>query len=322
VIEGNRVGLDAAGGADAATEFGVAINAPGTEVRGNVSGALVGLGTGPAATGLEVRDNHFGVDDDGATPLGQPRVGVAISSPGATVEGNVVRGDAVGIVALGAEAAGATVADNQVGITGAGTGTLPGMGIGIRVDGAPGATVTGNLVWGESEGVIQVSGSEQYTEDVDGLIEFEGPSGEPLDGPVTGGAATIADNVIGLAGGDAEVVSGIVSWAGANVVTVSGNTVHGADQGGVQVDGGSGHRIEGNVLGTATEPVATGIALLEVADARVGARATSATRSWPRRAVRRSKRPRARCSCRAIGSTWSAMSPRRASGSPAKRPRP
>jgi hypothetical protein len=262
VLRGNRIGTNAAGTSSNASGAGVAVTAAtGVTIEDNVIGGRLGVLSGTSASALTIERNRIGLTTAGTTALGTPEAGVIVGGPNAVIDGNRTWGTLGGIFVIGAEASGAKVEDNRAGLTAAGT-PIEGTGSAIRIDGAPGATVAGNVVWAGGPGAVLVSGSEQFTvsgEPDDQRISFDPPSDDVGDDDATGGTTTVSGNTIGLGGAGATIGSGIIGWAGAANLTISGNTVLGATEPAVRIAGGSQQRITGNVLGTSAAPVAHGI---------------------------------------------------------------
>lgn len=280
VVEGNRLGTDASGTSSASSsDNGVVLSgASGVRVADNVMGVSgVGVVVGTDASGATIVDNALGVAEDGTTPLGEVRGGIVVTGPDATVQGNVARGRSVGIELLGSGASGATIADNHVGIDRPGTAAFEEQGYGIRTDGAPGATITGNRVHGQV-GAIVLSGTNATAPGPDG-IEFELPGSGSPEGPVTGTGATVEDNDIGVLVGASTPIDGfdggVIAWSGMADVDIVGNRVAGSSGAAISLYGGSGFQVAGNQLGTdaggqPTLPVASGIDIDGATDVVIG----------------------------------------------------
>lgn len=289
VIEGNRFGTDAAGTAEGDVDFGVlAKGSSGLVVRDNV--IVVGEGgvaVAPEVTGVQIVGNSVGVNASGTASLGDPASAVLISGPDAEVRDNVMRGDMAGVEVVGAAAAGAKIEGNAVGLNESGTAAFPDMGYGIRVDGAPGVTISANKVSSPGWAAILVSGTVQVEVDDDGTYNLISPGSEVEDQPVTGGAATIAGNTIGVVSGnqasDPAIQRGVYTWSGADDVTVSANTIGGATNSGIELETGARHKITGNRIGTdasgSTEvAVHEGITLSKTTDVTIGGTGSDANK--------------------------------------------
>lgn len=280
VVEGNRLGTDASGTASAeASSTGLVVSgSSGVRVADNVFGnSNVGVVVATDAPGATIEGNTVGVAEDGTTPLGEIRGGVIVAGPDANVRDNVVRGRSVGIELLGSAASGSTVADNHVGINRPGTAAFGGQGYGIRTDGAPRATITGNRVQGEA-GAIVLSGTNSTSSRPDG-IELERPGNGPPDGAVTGTVATVEDNDIGVLVGASTAIdgfdTGIVAWSGMADVDILGNRVAGSSSAAISLLGGSRFEVAGNQLGTdaagqPTLPVGSGVEVEDASDVTIG----------------------------------------------------
>jgi LPXTG-motif cell wall-anchored protein len=269
-IEGNVVGLDAAGVTDRGGAFGVEVTAgAGVTVDDNVIGSETGVIGFPATSGLEVTNNTIGVGSNGAA-LGSTKAAVLVGGPNVTVSGNTVHGTTVGVMVLRAAASNAAVFDNQVGLSSSGV-PFESMGYGIRIDGAPGATVQDNDVVSDAYGAIAVSGSDQTLE-VGDELQLLGPDDDVQEGAVTGGGATITGNTVAVAGGAVagDSDNGIVSWAGAADLKVLNNVVGGVSHVGIELTEGSGHRVAGNTIGSAAVPAGEGVEVTDAATATIG----------------------------------------------------
>ncbi|MEZ5139250.1 MAG: right-handed parallel beta-helix repeat-containing protein [Acidimicrobiales bacterium] len=252
VVRANRIGTDAEGTAgDAGSSQGIYVQGgAGAVIEGNVIGtADIGVGLRGGSSGTTVRGNRVGVADDGASAIGDTDAAIIVSAPGAVVTGNTVRGTTVGIELLRAAASGAKVTDNAVGVSDDGTAAFGGQAYGIRSDGAPGATITGNRV-AAVDGIV-LAGSDQTTTDADGILLGE-PSTDPIAGAATGAKATVADNDIALlADGSATGTAayGITAWAAMADTTIDGNRIGTTQATAVRLLGGSRHSLTRNTIG-------------------------------------------------------------------------
>lgn len=267
VIEGNHLGVDAAGtGVRELLTGGSFAGSPNLEIRDNVVAAQLGIVVGEGSTGAAVSGNAVGATTSGLE-LGAPVVAILISSAGAEVVDNRARAQGAGVLVLGADAGGATVAGNIASAT-LGDGGGGGAGYAIRVDGAPDASVTGNDVTaGPERPGISVTGSVQSGNSAEGGFLIGSPA-DPADTPVTGGRALIVDNDIAGTVAEGSVEStGVQSWAGASDLVVEGNEITDVATG-VTLDGGEGHRIVANAIGS--ESVLVGIEITDAAGVVVG----------------------------------------------------
>jgi LPXTG-motif cell wall-anchored protein len=272
MISGNRLGTTVDGNASAGQSgYAVVTRAAKTEVANNVLAGQAGIGS--MAAGTTVRGNSIGVSASGAA-FGDLVGGVLVLGAGATVAENVIAADDVAVAVSGAGATGAVVDANRIGVSRSGA-DIEGVGEGIRIDGSPGAKVTGNQIRADGGAAIAVSGSKQSTTDAaTGALDFENVWSTPLAGPVTGGGTTISGNTID--GG--EPTYGIAAWAGATGVIVDANTVTADTHEHVAIRSGAGHRVTGNQLGTAVMPASIGIHLDQVGGAAVGGTGAAANR--------------------------------------------
>ncbi len=277
-IVGNLLGVHPDGSVAAATD-GVFVDGSSANTVGG-SGAdrnvivatsvavLVSGKTGPAGSN-QVTGNHIGTDAAGSAALagsGNGFAGVVVlagsgASAAAAVSGNTVNAVGTGIAVAGAGAAGSSITGNRIGTDASGTAAIAGgaaAATGIRVDGASGVTISGNVVSGPQWG-IAVAGSPQLGS-TGGGVSFLPPSRSATAGSGGIGAGfsgTVAGNDVGvLADGVTRAGpatgEGIVVWAGADAVTVSDNTV-GASSAGIEVWGGSGHVVTANRVGVGAD---------------------------------------------------------------------
>lgn len=278
LVRGNRIGTNAAGTAgDAGSSNGIMVSGgDGARIEDNVIGtADIGIGLRSGSTTTTVDGNRIGVSDDGAAAMGDTEVGVIVNAPNATISDNTIRGTSVGIELLRATATDAKVTDNAVGTRHDGTAAFDGQAYGIRSDGAPGATITGNRV--AATNAIVLAGSDQSTTQSDG-IHLEPVSTEPIDGAATGAKATVADNDIGLlaSGTNAGTTThGIAIWAGMADTTIDGNRIGATQATAIKLLGGSRHTLTRNSIGGDTDegtptPVHDGILVNGSTDVTIG----------------------------------------------------
>ncbi len=225
-------------------------------IHDNVIGAATGIVVG--SDGVSISSNHIGVSAGGTTTLSSTQLGAVVGGAHATLADNTVWATVEGIevAATGSTtfAGDAAVTGNRVGVGVDGSTVLTGMGEGIRVDGAPRARVTGNVVTAGREAGISIIGALEVIND--GGLQFTTvEDGGVTDGPVTGGHATVSGNTVGAAAIDASApaehvaTAGILVWDNAPDVTVTDNTVAGEGKFGIDVHGGAGHVISGNRVG-------------------------------------------------------------------------
>ncbi len=235
-VRDNRFGTNAAGTAALGTggngtPLGLQVGAADAEVTGNQFVGEVGVVGGTGASGLSVSTNRFGTNASGTAVLGDSRAGVIVLGPNASIRGNQAATKTVGFAAIGTAAGGAQIADNAVGVDAARTASLPHVGLGIRIDGAPGAQVTGNVIGSSGGAAISITGSVQVRT-VGNETRFNGRD-EVVAGPVTGGGTVVRGNTIGLLAGGTTLATdpgpyGVEVFADAPNVTIASNTMAGS----------------------------------------------------------------------------------------------
>ena len=136
---GDGVTIDNAGDND----IGGTATADRNVISGNAGAGVRILG----ALGVRnlLQGNYIGLTADGLSALGNGQEGVAISSANNTIgAGNVISANLRGVLLSGAGATGNLVKDNRIGTDGTGTADLGNAREGVRIDGAPDNTITGN----------------------------------------------------------------------------------------------------------------------------------------------------------------------------------
>lgn len=255
LIEGNRIGTNAAGTADAGNGYGVRINgeavaAATNTIRRNLISGNGNYGVyidGALTSNNVVEGNYVGTDVTGNNPLPNSGPGVQIYNSAsnriggaAAVQRNVISGNAdEGVYISGGT--GNVVQGNYVGTNAAGTAALPNAMTGIYVAG-PGNTIGGpaakagggcappcNLVSGNYTGIVVSAGSNV----VQGNYVGTDVTGRADLGNSTGGVIINA--------GDDTVVGGL-SAAEGNVIAFNDTGVS------VEVSGGTGNAILGNAI--------------------------------------------------------------------------
>ncbi len=239
-----------------------------TEITDNVITAKkIGVHATSSSTGT-VADNRIGVSAD-KKPL-DPATAVGVSVDGAgvwTVSGNTLRTSQIGVILRGGSATGSRVNGNHVG-NASGTTLLGSTGVGIWIDGVPGAEVGGNVVTtvpDESEPLavriqsvdIVVTGMPQN----DPATNTPPSNSVPVTGVSSGGGATVSSNTVGVLadGTTSGAGSGINVIAEAHGVEVSGNHVAGHIFQGfgigkeIGVSGADRATIENNRIGTTAD---------------------------------------------------------------------
>lgn len=254
MVEGNQVDVNPDGSVSAAgNSLGIASGVSAT-IRDNVVASHDGIAAIADVAGLVIEGNLVGVARDGHTAVGELNSGILATAPGAVVSNNTVRtdGGGLGIVVLGSGASGTSVTGNRVG-AGLDGSELVGNGGSIRVDGVAGVTVSNNTVATTAEAAISTSGSPQWARTEAGGIEFRSVQ-NPLPADVTGGGTQIIGNNVGVLPSGAAATSksaiGIIAWAGASNVKIDNNTVASVNGVGVQMNGGTGHTVTSNRIGT------------------------------------------------------------------------
>ncbi|MCU1422875.1 MAG: hypothetical protein JWN36_2526 [Microbacteriaceae bacterium] len=264
------------GGVAGAPKFGVVADSSGAVTIGGPGAGNVIAGTVQAAaispiapiSSLVVQDNWIGERADGTLVPGSGPLGVVVFSGadvpvnGIVVSGNHIAGFTTNLSLAGAGIVSPQVTGNLIGVAADQSSLLGAARVNLRLDGVPGAVVTGNQLAGATTDLL-VSGNVQVSvQDAgDGLVTigYHYPGGVglggPLDGPLLGTGDTISGNRIGTVtrpttGGVAE---GIEVWNAADNTTISGNTVLNHDDKEIWVSG-SGARlaVNGNTVGASS----------------------------------------------------------------------
>jgi len=281
LIQGNRIGTNAAGTAILANEGGgVDLNGTGNTLGGNTAGARNLIsgnsqgGVGLKGTGNIVRGNYIGVDVNGTADLGNGSNGIrAVTSTNGIIggsaagEGNVISGnDSSGIV-LDGDVSGTTIQGNRIGTNAAGTAVIANGGGGVALAGTNntlGGNSVGarNLISGNVFGGVGLFGSGNSIKgnyigvDVNGTADFgNGSSGirvlTATNGTIGGSAAGEGNVISGNAGTgvtlDADA-TGIVIQGNRIGTNAAGTAAIANDQGGVGL-GGSNNTLGGGTAG-------------------------------------------------------------------------
>jgi hypothetical protein len=177
VIQGNRIGTNAAGTAVIANDGGgVGLNGTNNTLGGSAAGARniisgnVSGGVSLYGSANAIKGNYIGLDITGAVDLGNGGIGIrAIGSTSGIIggsaagEGNVISGNASSGVVLDGDVSGTLIQGNRIGTNATGTAAIPngqsGVGFGGSNNTLGGSTVGArNLVSGNLNGGIVFSG--------------------------------------------------------------------------------------------------------------------------------------------------------------------
>ncbi len=254
-IQGNFIGVDAAGNADLGnTNDGINLNGvSGTIVGGTTAGARnvvsgnnnVGIRiTGAAATGNVVRGNYIGVNALGGAAVLNTNGGVVLqSSAGANIiggtaagAGNVISGNNQSGILVQTAANGNTIQGNLIGVNAAGGQALANTTHGIDVNG-----VSGTIIGGTAAGAGNViSGNAAY-----GIRQAASSTGTVVLGNRIGtnavGSGPVPNGLSGMfVDGNGTTIGGTAAGA-ANIIAYNATI-------GVNVAGGTGHAIVGNSI--------------------------------------------------------------------------
>jgi hypothetical protein len=186
LIEGNHIGINAAGGTAAGNGFGIVVSGSAgntiggttTAARNLISGnSQIGIRiTGAAATGNTVAGNYVGLNAAGTAAVANGEIGINIEAGassntigGATAASrNVVSGNIqFGVCVSDAATSHNTVQNNYLGTNAAGNAALSNGGFGLVIDfGAAHTSVLDNVIsgntnasWSASRGGIYLSGN-------------------------------------------------------------------------------------------------------------------------------------------------------------------
>jgi parallel beta-helix repeat protein len=238
----------------------------GNVIEGTVQAVAVAP-TGPI-TSLVVQDNSIGELGDGTLLSGSGPLGLVVFSgsdvpvAGTVISGNKIAGFTTNLSLAGAGVVSPRLTGNRIGVAADQDSLLGAARVNLRLDGVPGAVVTGNQIAGASSDVL-VSGNVQVSvQDAgNGLVSigYHYPGdvglGAPLPGPLLGSGDTISNNRIGTVTrhSSANGGEGIDVWNAADNTTISGNTVLNHDDKEIWVSG-SGARlvVSGNTIGASS----------------------------------------------------------------------
>jgi len=302
VVQGNRIGTDAAGSAASRTaQVGIFLLNSGSNTIGGTTaaarnlisgnaGAAIGI-RGPAATANLIQGNFIGTDLTGNLPVpnrGLSAVFIATDSRDNTVggttpgAGNTISGNAgIGVLIFdettnNLATTGNVVRGNRIGTNAAGTARLGNRGAGVEVLGAPGNTIggafdgAGNTISGNGLGVDLVGvgavgnlvQGNRIGTDVSG--DFAVPN---LDGVIVAGGASF--NTIGGTAAAANLISGNDANGFGVLLTGTGTSDNFV----------LGNSIGTNAAGTAALGNGNGVGIIAGASANVVGGATTDSRN-------------------------------------------
>jgi parallel beta-helix repeat protein len=247
VIQGNFIGTDANGstvsflGNMGSGIFVLASNntiggaAPGA---GNLVSANANNGVWLDGDGNLVEGNRVGTDASGSAHLGNGSAGVRISSGvNNTVAGNVISGNSVHGVVLESASSGNTVQGNLVGTDATGSMALANTGDGIHLTDSSGNMVTANLISGNSNTGVFITGASSANLVQGNFIGTKLNGVEAL--PNANNGIHVFDASNNIIGGTGLNARNVISGNGFNGVDIK-NSMNGAD----------GNMIQGNFIGT------------------------------------------------------------------------
>ena len=234
-IQGNHIGLNAAGTASTGTGILVAVaSGDGVTVEGNhLAGGALGVTAGSSAEGVAIKDNSIGTNSaETAVVDGAQASSIflnSFSADPALVQGNLVAQDPVNTQeAITIGNAGATIDENQIGIEGVAN---SGGGIGV--------SLTGNDHLVEENTIVETSGDAIVLRNAVGNtiaantigIGDDGIAGEGIE--IAGPPSTSLSNVIG---GETVARANTFDGVTGDAIRLVGDT---QDQNRIQVNLGS-----------------------------------------------------------------------------------
>jgi len=291
VVAGNSIGLDILGFTEISnTGDGVVIKdsaasnrvGGGATSRNFISGNFNGVNVfGAGTTGNVISGNFIGTDVNGTGAIGNAFAGVRITTQAAgnTVggtmagTGNVISGNSTGIVIGGAGVNGNKVQGNFIGVDATGTSGLANGLEGVSVSlGAKnnliGGTVPGarNIISGNGASGVLLSGLDTTGNLIQGNFIGTDVTGSLDLGNVEHGVTILLSAMINTIGG---------------VVAGAHNVISGHNGNGVNIEGASNNRVQGNFIGTnaavaASLPNTNGVNLLAAANNTIGGTAPGA----------------------------------------------
>ena len=255
LIQGNRIGTNAAGTAALPNAWGMSVGGENVTVGGAAPGAanLISGNTGygiiaQSGPGVTIQGNRIGTTLDGTAPLPN-EVGVYLLGAGHLVggtaagAGNLISGNAKeGVQIYGGTSLGASamrIEGNRIGTNADGTAAVPNRGVGVLVDGGPGSSsrISGGAIGGTSPGAGN-------------LISGNAKEGVKVTG--VGAKATVLGNRIGTTA-DGAAPLGNASHGVWITASSSGNAVGGPAAGAGNVvahNGGDGIFVESGTINT------------------------------------------------------------------------
>jgi parallel beta-helix repeat protein len=262
VIQGNWIGVDAGGaGSLPNQQWGILLSGvPGARIGGtspNARNVISGAGDygidirgGSSAT--VVQGNYIGTTADGRSPLSHVRAGILMSDDVGTLIGGAAPGagnvifSTASAIAVGnptTVSRGGQIVGNRIGTTPDGAAAIGSGGLGIVVSGTGTARIEDLVIGGAAAGAGNViSGNSKAI-----VVAGEGVQGLRIQG-----------NRIGTDLGGAKAIpnSEGISLQNAAGVTIGGvlvaarNLISGNNGAGISIVGGSGHVVQGNLIGT------------------------------------------------------------------------
>ncbi len=236
VVQGNRIGTDAAGAAALPNGFdGVTLDGEGYTVGGTAAGQgnlISGNGRfGVFAVGHNtIAGNQVGTNAAGTAAVPNARAGVVSLGDRNVIAANLISGNG-GDGVLVQHADGNTIQGNRIGTDAAGRAALPNAGNGVTLANCLATTVQGNLISGNAGVGVLTGGTD--------LQRFTVP-------PQFFGGATIRTNRIGTdAAGSAALGNGhggVVIYLGSNTNAVGGTAAGDANV--IAFNGGDGVQVQ------------------------------------------------------------------------------
>ena len=269
VIQGNYVGLNAAGTGAVANSFGVLINGASSNTIGGttagernvISGnSFEGVTLTGIATGNSIQGNYIGTNSAGNAPLGNTNYGVLLT---AGANGNTIGGAAAGAgnlisgntgTGLDIQSNSNVVLGNRIGTDAAGSADVGNTGPGIRLRGATntvgGAALgEGNVVSGNAGGVYMQGAGATGNVVQGNLIGVAGDGTTPLANDFQGVIVDTgaSNNLIGGTGaGQGNVIANSLGSSGITLTNTAGtgnsilrNSIYANNGRGINLQGGT-----------------------------------------------------------------------------------